>query len=1498
MVYPAVRQKTKGDSLMKRISLFLSILLLSSPCFADNWCVNPNTKLGLLFDQSENAAQDCSPQQHISAYTGAEQDPDGRYNQAMFCDGDNDLITIQDDDALDNFSAFSIGAWIKADGAQPDTGFGTVLFKGSDIGSNPQYVVWVKNTGSRIRINTRTDHNADNNWEINTDITDGNWHHLVWTWRSGEKPKAYVDGVQQALSHDSAPVSGTLENSIDHVFLCGNGTGRFAYNGYLDEVFLVNTRLDAQTIRQIMQNGLNDSDGGTALPPTLSPIGHKETVAGQELAFSVQASDMDSAQLTLTLDSATLPAGYSFSDYGNGSAHFSWTPQNGQAGAYWVHIQVEDETGLTDTETILITVIAVSGNTIEAESRGTIYLEPAGKARIAALEAQLASMSVRSDHPRIVINKDDIPRLRAKTGQPAYTNILNSANKAGVADTREAVNTAMAYLLTGNNQYANDVYQFIMNKNFDPWTTPVKYSTGATDISDACLCFDYVYDGLTASQRNNIVHKLGPLSYVDELYDSWFLQGNIVRGETFHVEEWRFNASQAWCEVALAHHYPHAEDVYKKRWDSLFYWGDAARLYVYNQDGAPFEGYYLGADGGSWMKVLESATGISAPMTWIENAAEFLFYRLDIENLRIMFNHGVAHSSGTGYGIDAGPSDPPENVYNSLAHRPRGGLSKSLTWTMAQNPYYLWIMRNIMSTDSSNGEPSGAIFNTSQAPQSSSRATWDIVDLIFDNANAPVSNPLNIGWYHKFFPDTNDLYVGTGFKSEDTRAYFRSNPCYTKTSHGDYDTASWGIYKNGHHLTNDSGGYDNDTGQKHYRGYQMITWSHNNLIAYDLLRPEPEYLCKLGACYRDPGGLQNKLNSSMWAFTLTFQSPYKGELGGNLYKVFAHNIFAHWADITGPQALATPEVTNNYVYAVGDSAAAYGDRLKKYDMHYMALKDPNDADNMWIKIRKVLDKRDNNIRLLDLVHMPVEPVISGSNPTIVTWSDYYGLGRVTMFIHSPLIGITKRQGYVVGEHDPQDQIRPDNNEGLPANTFPLPEKEQNDITRFTGAHWKETCMEWRLEIEPAGEVLDYTLYVFDAQENVPGQQPNITWDNVHKRLVVDGVIPTPQPQQHPPVLSPVGNKTVMVGQTLTFRVTATDLDNDPLSLSFSGNLPGQAHSFTDNGNGTADFAWTPAQADTGNYPNTFFVQDATGRTDFEYVVITVMDQPAQTPPVWSALEPRSLSEDLLDSFAVTCSDPDSAQVSLSAVNLPAGAEFIDQGQCQGWFSWNPSSQQGSPTGQSYTVTFIANDGTSQIPLNVTLTVYEPTADLQLTITGTPKVFVGETLFLIVRTTEPRSGVMYSAPKRPPGSTFDSNTAVLQWTPASHQTGQHLVIFKAVDPTGLVAVKDIVVTVGNPMGTNPAPVIDDPGVFIVDEGDIIYFQLMISAFNRDGLRIGHTQLPPGATWDEQYFTFRWPTDYSDAGQYTIVFTVVDQDGRQDTMPVSIVVREVDNPEEPD
>lgn len=67
--------------------------------------------------------------------------------------------------------------------------------------------------------------------------------------------------------------------------------------------------------------------------------------------------------------------------------------------------------------------------------------------------------------------------------------------------------------------------------------------------------------------------------------------------------------------------------------------------------------------------------------------------------------------------------------------------------------------------------------------------------------------------------------------------------------------------------------------------------------------------------------------------------------------------------------------------------------------------------------------------------------------------------------------------------------------------------------------------------------------------------------------------------------------------------------------------------------------------------------------------------PDNSPPELSYIPPQTVFETEMLSFDVTASDPDGPAPSLAATGLPPGADFNDNGDGQGGFTWTPGTDQ-------------------------------------------------------------------------------------------------------------------------------------------------------------------------------------------------------------------------------
>lgn len=137
-----------------------------------------------------------------------------------------------------------------------------------------------------------------------------------------------------------------------------------------------------------------------------------------------------------------------------------------------------------------------------------------------------------------------------------------------------------------------------------------------------------------------------------------------------------------------------------------------------------------------------------------------------------------------------------------------------------------------------------------------------------------------------------------------------------------------------------------------------------------------------------------------------------------------------------------------------------------------------------------------------------------------------------------------------------------------------------------------------------------------------------------------------------PILNSIGSKSTPDSSLLTFSVSATDPNGDPIILSaqLSGGLAlsTMGASFADNGNGTGVFSWTPSASQIGQH-NIIFTASDGSLSDSETITITVTDSNFTLEEHW--LEAENPSIPLTSPLQISA---DAAASQASYITVPNG----------------------------------------------------------------------------------------------------------------------------------------------------------------------------------------------------------------------------------------------------
>ncbi len=175
--------------------------------------------------------------------------------------------------------------------------------------------------------------------------------------------------------------------------------------------------------------------------------------------------------------------------------------------------------------------------------------------------------------------------------------------------------------------------------------------------------------------------------------------------------------------------------------------------------------------------------------------------------------------------------------------------------------------------------------------------------------------------------------------------------------------------------------------------------------------------------------------------------------------------------------------------------------------------------------------------------------------------------------------------------------------------------------------------------------------------------------------------------------------------------------------------------------------------------------------------MTVIINNVNRAPALAVIGNKTIAEGQLLEFTVTATDPDGENLTLSASNLPAGANF---NPATGVFSWTPGYNS---AGVYNNVHFEATDGDLKDieDINITVTDINRVPVIQEMINVTANE--GETVIVQPLASDADGDVLtYSVSGLPDGAvyTFDTATGKLEWQVNYKEAGSYTLTFTADD----------------------------------------------------------------------------------------------------------------------
>lgn len=292
---------------------------------------------------------------------------------------------------------------------------------------------------------------------------------------------------------------------------------------------------------------------------------------------------------------------------------------------------------------------------------------------------------------------------------------------------------------------------------------------------------------------------------------------------------------------------------------------------------------------------------------------------------------------------------------------------------------------------------------------------------------------------------------------------------------------------------------------------------------------------------------------------------------------------------------------------------------------------------------------------------------------------------------------------------------------------------------------------------------------------------------------------------------------------------------------------------------------------------------------------------ANAQPALAAIGGQSTTENVLLQFTVSATDVDGDIPVLSTSTLPGTAQFIDNLDGTGQFSWTPAFTDAN----TYSVTFYATDGAVPTSIDsevVSIDVIDAGNQTPV-LAAVPDTNVDEggTLALTISATDADGEIpSLSIDALPTNASFVDNTdgtGLFTFNPDFTQAGVDTVVFKALDAA--LAVDSIVVEI-TINDVNQLPVLAAIGAQSVNEGELLSFA--INASDADGTVpiLTTSALPGAATFVDSLNgvgLFEWTPSFAEAGSYPVTFYATDAAFGTDVDSEVVTITVVDGANQP-
>jgi uncharacterized delta-60 repeat protein len=288
-------------------------------------------------------------------------------------------------------------------------------------------------------------------------------------------------------------------------------------------------------------------------------------------------------------------------------------------------------------------------------------------------------------------------------------------------------------------------------------------------------------------------------------------------------------------------------------------------------------------------------------------------------------------------------------------------------------------------------------------------------------------------------------------------------------------------------------------------------------------------------------------------------------------------------------------------------------------------------------------------------------------------------------------------------------------------------------------------------------------YVFDITAS-NGVEPNAT------QTFTLTVVPAPTA----PAITSANNTTFTIGKYGTFTITTSGYPT-PDTIWYTGSL-GDGVQFTNNGDGTATLAGTPAAGTAGDYPLALTASNGIEPNATQAFTLTVV--PAQVAPAISSADNSTFMVGTNGTFTITTTGYPTPTIRKTG-ELPSGVTFIDNGDSTATLAGTPAAG----TAGDYVIEITASNGVSpNATQTFTLTVVPaPTAPAITSANNTTFTIGKYGTFTITTSGYPTPDTIWYTGSLGDGVQFTNNgdgTATIDGIPGPNSDAEYVLVIYA------------------------------------------------------------------------------------------------------------------------